>query len=127
MIQRLKDDPRVLAVEADGPVSLCEQTNSTGVVRLGVDQFPVARINGITEPLDVDVAVIDNGIDPHPDLNVFGFFSPFTSNPNDEDGHGTLMAGIIGALDNDFGVVGVAPGVRLWNIKVMDPSYNNIS
>lgn len=121
-VERLKEDPRISSVEADGPVALLEQTIPTGVVRMGVDQFPVARINGIPEPLDVDVAVLDTGISPHDDLNVVHFFSTFTSNPNDENGHGTAMAGIIGAIDNDFGVVGVAPGVRLWNIKTLDAS-----
>lgn len=123
-IPQLKADPRVLYVEADGPVSLCEQTNGAGVVRMGVDQFPVARINGITEPLDVDVAVLDTGIDPHPDLNVHHFYSPFTSDPTDVFGHGTKVAGVLAALDNDIGTVGVAPGVRLWSIKVQDPEHN---
>lgn len=126
-VQRLKADPRVVAVEADGPVALCTQTNSTGIVRMGADQFPVARINGITEPLDVDVAVIDSGIDPHPDLNIYQFYSPFTEDPTDELRHGTSMAGVIGALDNDFGLVGVAPGVRLWNIKYADSTHDSWS
>ena len=116
----------VLAVEADGPVSLCGQTNGTGVVRIGMEQFPISRINGITEPLDVDVAVIDSGIDPHPDLtNVVQWFSSFSNNGNDELSHGTGVAGFIGATDNDFGVVGVAPGVRIWNIKAIGPPPNN--
>lgn len=122
-IQRLKLDERVLFVEADGPMSLCEQTNSLGLLRLGIEQFPVAPINGISEPLDVDVAVFDTGIS-HPDVNSFRFYSPFTSNPNDDVGHGSAVAGIIGATDNDFGVVGVAPGVRLWSIKVLDFTHN---
>ena len=46
-IQKLKADGRVRFVEADGPMSLCDQTNSTGLVRMGIDHFPVAHINGI--------------------------------------------------------------------------------
>src|SRR5207249_1258485 len=34
--------------------------------------------------------------------------------------HGTHVAGIIGAADNDIGVVGVAPEVRLWSVKVLN-------
>jgi subtilisin len=115
-------DSDVLFVEADGPVSLCMQTNATGIERIGIPQFPLARINGTNEPIDVTVAVLDSGIDPHPDLNIAHFWSPFTSDPSDELQHGTGVAGVIGALDNDFGVVGVAPGVRLWNIKVFNPA-----
>jgi hypothetical protein len=120
----LKRNPRVAIIEPDGPVTLCMQTNPAGIVRLGVPQFPPARINGTNEPIDVDVAILDSGIDPHPDLNVVHFYSPFTSDPKDELGHGTAVAGVAGAMDNDFGVVGVAPGVRLWNIKAIDSTHN---
>ncbi len=127
MIQKLKRDPRVLAVEEDGPMSLFGQVIPTNLVRLGVNQFPVAHINRTNDPINVDVAVIDSGIDPHPDLNVVQFYSSFTDDPTDELGHGTCVAGILGALDNDIGIVGVAPGVRLWNIKMQDSSHNSAS
>ena len=72
----------------------------------------------------MDVAIIDSGIDPHPDLNFVHFWSPFTTDPVDELGHGTGVAGVLGAMDNDFGVVGTAPGVRLWSVKVFDATHN---
>jgi subtilisin family serine protease len=69
----------------------------------------------------VDVAVLDSGIAAaHPDLNLVGGVA---CGPNktsvDGAGHGTHVAGIIGARDNGFGVVGVAPGARLWAVKVL--------
>ena len=77
--------------------------------------------------MDVDVAVIDTGIDlDHPDLNVVGgtncvsFFSACGSGGDDGNGHGTHVAGTIGALDNEIGVVGVAPGARLWAVRVLN-------
>jgi hypothetical protein len=39
---------------------------------------------------------------------------------SDECGHGTHVAGTIGAIDNGEGVVGVAPGARLWAVKVLN-------
>jgi len=78
--------------------------------------------------IDVDVAVIDTGVTAHPDINLAGRFdctgNPFneTCDPdsgNDGNGHGTHVAGTIGALDNGIGVVGVAPGARIWAIKVL--------
>jgi subtilisin family serine protease len=43
-----------------------------------------------------------------------------TKNGNDDNGHGTHVAGIAAAKDNGIGVVGVAPGARLWAVKVLD-------
>ena len=37
----------------------------------------------------------------------------------DGNGHGTHVAGIAAAIDNGFGVVGVAPGARLWSVRVL--------
>lgn len=123
-VQRLKAHASVECVEKDGPVGLPgwgTQTNSAGLVRMGVDRFPIARINGVRKaPLDVDVAVIDTGIDPHPDLNVYHSVSLGGASVKDHIGHGTRVAGVIGAMDNGFGISGVAPGVRLWNIKAMN-------
>src|SRR5450759_552380 len=78
------------------------------------DVWPVTRGKGT-----VNVVVIDTGIDyTHPDLKeaYAGGYNVFTktNDPKDDHGHGTHVAGIIAAADNDFGVVGVAPEVRLW-------------
>jgi subtilisin family serine protease len=118
-IQRLKADPRVLFVEKDGPVKPCALLpTQVGLLRIKGDRFPPARINGIHQPLDVDVAVFDSGIDPHEALPPsYHWFSPFSEYPSDETGHGTVVTGIIAGLDNGNGFVGVAPGVRIWNYK----------
>src|SRR5216117_170458 len=73
--------------------------------------------------VNVDIAIIDTGIDlTHPDLNVYRniTFVTGTTTGNDDNGHGTHVAGIAAALDNNIGVVGVAPGARLWAVKVLD-------
>lgn len=72
------------------------------------------------------VFILDTGIDiNHPDLNVdarkgfdaYGGKRP-NWNVNDEHGHGTHVAGTVGALNNGFGVVGVAAGVPLVPVKI---------
>ena len=71
----------------------------------------------------VKVAVIDTGIDcSHPDLAGNCFFGAkyVSGSNNDEHGHGTHVAGIIGARDNGFGVIGVAPEAVLYAVKVLD-------
>ncbi|MGZ7078508.1 MAG: S8 family serine peptidase [Thermoanaerobaculia bacterium] len=78
---------------------------------------------------NVNVAILDTGIDVnHPELKmaVRGGFNAIDKNGNivDDNHHGTHVAGIIAAADNDVGVVGVAPSARLWIVKVLDANGN---
>lgn len=132
-LDALQRDPGVDYVQANGPVSIQAQAIPTGVRRIFADDNPNLRIDGIDERVDVDVAVIDTGIDvDHPDLNVVAGVTcsesgrlPWTRTATCETGgdddhyHGTHVAGTIGALDNGIGVVGVAPGARLHAVKVL--------
>lgn len=120
-------DPRVDFVEQDRVVTAWAQTLPTGINRIDADISPTARINGTDERVNVDVAVIDTGVDlDHPDLNVYtagakncvGLLA--LRGADDDNGHGSHVAGTIGALDNNSGVVGVAPGARIWPVKVLN-------
>ncbi len=90
------------------------QTTPWGITRVGGGQ------TGATGR----AFVIDSGVDlDHPDLNVnVGLSANFTRDKNADDGngHGTHVAGTIAAIDNDIGVIGVAPGVEVIGIKVLD-------
>jgi len=118
--------PGVEWVEPVRVVRAAAQTLPTGIDRVDGDLSPRARIDGKDERVDVDVAVLDTGVDlDHPDLNVFAggarnctFLS--LGGANDDHGHGTHVAGTVGALDNGSGVVGVAPGARIWPVKVLN-------
>ena len=120
-LEEVRNDPRVQAVVPDEEVHAFEQTLSTGINRIDADRNTMAKIDGRDDRVDVDVAVLDSGIGPHPDLNVVGGVScaDGVTSYDDDRGHGTHVAGTIGALDNGIGVVGVAPGARLWAVKVL--------
>ena len=94
----------------------------TGVDRSEADQSATAAIDGNDERVDVDIAIIDTGIDTkHKQLNVFSHSRCTGTGPNrDQNGHGTHVAGTAAAIDDDDGVVGMAPGARLWGVKVLD-------
>ena len=130
-LNALRHDPRVEFVEADVQVSALSQTIPTGVRRIGATLSSAAKIDGLDERVNADIAIIDTGIDlTHPDLNIYRnvTFVAGTTSGNDDNGHGTHVAGIAAALDNSFGVVGVAPGARLWAVKVLDSTgYGEMS
>lgn len=118
-----------------------EQSIPNGINRIG------ATPNGV-DYSNINVAVVDTGVQfDHPDLNVVGGvdctassvsflgngeytvqgqgpFSPiFRKNApgwDDGYGHGTHVAGIIGAKDNNLGVVGVAPNASIWSVRVLN-------
>ncbi|RAS59015.1 subtilase family protein [Lentzea atacamensis] len=121
---RLARDSRVALVQPDGVASIAAQTVPTGIDRVDAELSPTARINGTDERVNVDVAVIDTGVDlDHPDLNVNTAGAKNCStgrSADDGNGHGTHVAGTIGALDNSAGVVGVAPGARIWPVRVLN-------
>jgi subtilisin family serine protease len=133
-LSEVKSDPRVLFVQPDSTAVAFGQTVPTGVNRIDGKSSSTAKIadidgsNGSDQRVNANVAVIDTGINKtHPDLNVVGgrnfatFFSP-SNNYEDGHGHGTHVAGTIAALDNSNGAVGVAPGAKLYGVKVLSNS-----
>ena len=84
----------------------------------------IARVNGGAAGNFATAWVIDSGIQlDHPDLNVdltrsASFLS--RGGPGDENGHGTHVAGTIAAIDNNIGVIGVAPGAPVVAVRVLD-------
>jgi subtilisin family serine protease len=117
----VRNDPRVASVAPDGVVYAFEQTLPTGIRRIDADENPTADIDGNDERVDIDVAVIDTaGKGTHEDQNIHAWGNCTASHNNSDDqGHGTHVGGTIGAVDNGVGVAGVAPGARLWNLRVL--------
>ena len=96
------------------------QTIPTNVMRVGGHLSPTADIDGVDEHVDVDIALLDSGVpDNHPDLNVVRRHNcTDTKGSGDKSGFGTRTAGTMAALDNEVGYVGIAPGARIWSIRI---------
>jgi len=118
-IEALRHNPRIAYVEPDPIAYAIEDTLPWGVDRIDAD---VVQGTGNTG-LGIKVAIIDTGIDgTHEDLSVVGgaSFVDYTDQWQDDEGHGTHVAGTAAALDNGLGVIGVAPGASLYAVKVLD-------
>ncbi|HKG66626.1 MAG TPA: S8 family peptidase [Solirubrobacteraceae bacterium] len=112
---------RVASVVPDQTVSIAAQSLPTGIDRIDGELSSTVSGNG-SGAVSVDVAVIDTGVDlDHPDLNVVGGTNCSNGRSYDDgNGHGTHVAGTIGAKDDANGVVGVAPGARVWAVRVLN-------
>lgn len=116
---QLRQNPNILAVEPDGVVKAVAETTDWGVTRV---EAPVVQSSGY-KGTGIKVGVIDTGIDlEHEDLSVKGGVNCITATASydDDNGHGTHCAGTIAALDNEVGVLGVAPEASLYAVKVLD-------
>ncbi len=101
------------------------------VMDWGIKTLRVYDIWKLTQGEGVKVAVLDTGVIDHPDLKVnikggINFSSSDKKDYIDRQGHGTHVAGIIAAQNNDFGVVGVAPKAEIYAVKVLgDQGYGS--
>jgi len=118
-VLRIDDDVIIEALRKPAPVQPAE------TLPWGVDRIDAEKVWGITTGDPIKVAIVDTGIDlTHPDLkdNIKGGVSTvlYTISYNDDNGHGTHVAGIVAAIDNEIGVIGVGPKIDLYAVKVLD-------
>ena len=120
-IQVLSNNPAVDYIEPNRTIHMMAQTVPWGITKVSAPQAHARGVRGAT----VKVGVIDTGIDyNHTDLAanyVSGIdYVNSDSDPMDDHGHGTHVSGTIAAIDNTAGVLGVAPSVRLYGVKVLN-------
>lgn len=112
-----------LNISYENPASIASQTPNWGYDLIEANKIHSSNITGE----GIDVAIIDTGVDQtHTDLSIAGgkSFVSYTPSYRDDNGHGTHVAGIISAKDNEIGVVGVAPNVNLYALKAFDSDGN---
>ena len=131
-VEKLKAHPAVVRVDEDVIVEALDRKGGGGeitplaqVLPWGIDRVDAELVwpgGNTADP--VKVGIIDTGIsNKHPDLlaNVKGGVNTINSRKgwNDDNGHGSHVAGIVAAINNTSGVVGAAPATDLYAIKVL--------
>jgi subtilisin family serine protease len=138
-LNALVRDPRVAAVELDQVATIIprpgvgparppwDRDGGGGGEETGGQSTPwgITRVNGGASGASGTAWIIDSGIDlDHPDLNVdedrSADFTGSRKGADDENGHGTHVAGTVAAIDNDIGVIGVAAGAQVVAVRVLD-------
>lgn len=119
---KLSESPNIRFIEEDKKIESKEQYINPNLSTIGYPSASEHTPNYYSGK-GIKVGVLDTGIDTdHEDLKLSGgisFVSSATSY-DDDNGHGTHVAGIIAAQDNEFGIKGIAPNVELYAIKVLD-------
>lgn len=143
-IDQLEKRSDVLVAEPDSVLHL-ESVNPNDLYYQNGLQWGLNGTNGINTPAawgisfgvstNVRVGIIDTGIDAgHPDLNVninlsrdFSLPAPHViATVNDSNGHGTHVAGIIGATgNNSIGITGIAQGIELVSLRIAPTNLGN--
>jgi subtilisin family serine protease len=113
----LQNHPLIRYVEEDIAVYAIAET-----VPWGIDRVKAPQVWNSVQGAGVNVAVLDTGIGPHPDLELAGGAFFIETNYDDGNGHGTHVAGTIAALGNGSGVIGAAPAANLYAVKVLNSS-----
>jgi subtilisin family serine protease len=122
------EQDQVMRIEPQAPPSNRgpnKDTSGDGGTAAEIVPWGITRVQGGTSGSNHTAWVIDSGIDlDHPDLHVDAArsvdFTGSRSGAEDENGHGTHVAGTIAAVDNDIGVIGVAPGTTVVAVRVLD-------
>ncbi|MCY8845198.1 S8 family serine peptidase [Bacillus inaquosorum] len=132
-VKEFKQDPDILYVENNVTFTAADNTDlkilsedadtSDNFEQWNLEPIQVKQAweEGLTGK-NVKIAVIDSGISPHDDLSIAGGFSAvsYTSSYKDDNGHGTHVAGIIGAKHNGYGIDGIAPEAQIYAVKALD-------
>jgi hypothetical protein len=137
-IEDIANNPNVLSVTRDSVAKATGQIIPSGIIRTHASSKNYMKTASDSCLCDAVVAVFDTGVDfDHPDLNVNSAMSVDCTIGNathrcvqgsgeddrkggDDNGHGTHVAGVVAAINNDEGVVGVCPGAEIWSIKVLN-------
>ncbi|HVK39895.1 MAG TPA: S8 family serine peptidase [Candidatus Kapabacteria bacterium] len=123
-------DARVRRVEQDIVVTARPTEGKlTGRNKAQDTSWGTTRVGGSHDGTGRRAWIIDSGIDlDHPDLRVdtehAATFVAGTSSADDQNGHGTHVAGIVGALNNAIGSIGVAAGATVVPVRVLDRRGN---
>ncbi len=118
-------DAAIKSMTPDSVVSISKGKPGGGGGSAGQQvSYGTYRVGGPLDGTGYTAWVIDSGVDlDHPDLNVDasrGFTSISNGGMDDQNGHGTHVAGTIGAIDNSIGSLGVAPNTTIVPVRVLD-------
>jgi len=118
--QKIKIPKEITPLEVSKP----DETESSEILTWGISKIGADKVWANVTGDGIKIAILDVGVVEHPDLSIA---DQIVFNDGDTSGHGTHIAGVIGALHNDIGIKGVAPDAEIYSLKVMDSQGGYLS
>ncbi|MFS0722723.1 S8 family peptidase [Paenibacillus sp. 1P07SE] len=122
-IRYIEEDRKARAHAARSPIrgTVVTRRGSGPLIPWNIRQVQAPRVWPLTRGRGVRLAILDTGIAKHPDLRIAGGVDTTGARSyNDDNGHGTHVAGIAAALGRSGQQAGVAPQAELYAVKVLD-------
>src|SRR3989344_2661123 len=121
-IEGLIEDAEIEFMELEQNTEILEENIPFNIKKVKADS-----VWNLSNGSGIRVAVLDTGIDSHSDLSIAGGYSVVSADYNDNNGHGTSVSGVIAALSDNEGLIGVSPAVDLYTVKIMESSSGSLS
>ncbi|MFH2027733.1 MAG: S8 family peptidase, partial [Nanoarchaeota archaeon] len=121
-IEELIQDGAIKYIELDQNIEILSDN-----MPYGIEKTNAVSVWNITKGSGVKVAILDTGISDHDDLSIAGGYSVVSDDYSDYVGHGTAVAGVLAAIMDDNGIVGVAPEADVYAVKIMNGSTGELS
>ena len=133
--QQLEQESGVVSVERDEIVSGCESDEADQIIQFAKEAWNIDAVNverGVSDkPKTAEngkkkIAVIDSGVDITEDIDVVDRVDLLYAGEEssflccDMTGHGTAVASIICAKDDDNGVTGIDDDLEVYSVRILD-------
>jgi len=129
--ERLEQQSGVIAVSED---IILEGSGKKSKKKLSAEQWnleAIGAVNSEAKPSGVKIEVLDSGVSYTDDINIMGEVNLVPDEEEvspmfvDANGHGTGIAGLIGAKDNKDGIKGVFPDAEIYSVKAFDENLKS--
>ena len=116
--KELISSKKIDVLEKDAKVKICSDDVTYNLDKIGINELHQEKLYGN----GIRVAILDTGIDVNnTELNIAGGVSFVEGSSYDDDnGHGTAIAGVISAKKDEKGLIGLAPNCELYAVKILD-------
>ena len=118
----LLEDSEIEYIELDQTTEILSE-----YIPSNINKTNAPEVWNFTKGNNIKIAFLDSGVSSHDDLSMAGGISIISNDYTDYNGHGTAVAGVLSAVINNNGLIGVAPEADIYAVKITEGLNGNLS